>query len=409
MNFVILVYTLYLVRLYLGLKIPPNANNSMKVRSFKELLECRICMDLFSYDFNYDQYLKNKEALDMMKNFIKESKQKYLGDEEEINNSNIEIISRELSMKYFFKGGEIDNFEKVKSCKNKTLNDYNSNNNFCELTMSKACEYVMSMSSGKCFIEKKSKQDTEKIEQSEKIKKKEKVDKIENLNQQINQIINNKKEDLETKNTISITKELENKKINLENIDLTKLQTNFFNSLQKDQSFSLPKSNFNYNKLNQPNQQKFIKPSKNNDFKSKLLQLLNKNISSQSQQQNLDLDEKEIDPQFQRLKGLSQMLNLENENIVKPRNSKFLFKPKPKKNNNQPSNNLNEILNLLNANKTPNINHSSLLELAPEVVEKEYTPRNPDSKPWLPPKPVIFDNFQDSLGNQLKDISFLTK
>ena len=48
----------------------------------------------------------------------------------------------------------------------------------------------------------------------------------------------------------------------------------------------------------------------------------------------------------------------------------------------------------------------SLIQMTPEYVTQTF-----DSTPkshWNPPKPVLLQNFENSMGDQLKDISFLT-
>ena len=78
--------------------------------------------------------------------------------------------------------------------------------------------------------------------------------------------------------------------------------------------------------------------------------------------------------------------------------------------------NMSELNKPLKKSKNRGIQTSSLLEISPEVLESNYTPKSPNEvekidgpSNWTPPKPVLFDNFQDNLGSQLKDISQLTK
>jgi hypothetical protein len=102
------------------------------------------------------------------------------------------------------------------------------------------------------------------------------------------------------------------------------------------------------------------------------------------------------------------------ENIKKFSN----FRLKQKQNEITSLGNLNEInkklqqfkqLNIEAPSKSndmiKNFSETSLLELNPEYIEKNF-----DSKPkshWKPPKPVLLENFENSIGDQLKDISFL--
>jgi hypothetical protein len=54
----------------------------------------------------------------------------------------------------------------------------------------------------------------------------------------------------------------------------------------------------------------------------------------------------------------------------------------------------------------PNPDNISLIELTPSYIENNF-----DSKPkshWIPPKPVLLENFERSMGDQLKEISYLT-
>jgi hypothetical protein len=52
-------------------------------------------------------------------------------------------------------------------------------------------------------------------------------------------------------------------------------------------------------------------------------------------------------------------------------------------------------------------NDISLIELTPDYIKK-----NMDSTPkshWTPPKPVLLNNFEKNIGDQLKDISSLAR
>jgi hypothetical protein len=51
-------------------------------------------------------------------------------------------------------------------------------------------------------------------------------------------------------------------------------------------------------------------------------------------------------------------------------------------------------------------NNISLIEMTPDYVTQNFesTPKNH----WNPPKPVLLQNFENSMGDQLKEISFLT-
>jgi hypothetical protein len=66
---------------------------------------------------------------------------------------------------------------------------------------------------------------------------------------------------------------------------------------------------------------------------------------------------------------------------------------------------INQIMKNINTGQ-PNPENISLIELTPNYIENNF-----DSKPktqWTPPKPVLLENFERSMGDQLKEISYLT-
>lgn len=459
-NFFILVYMLYLVRLYLGLKVPLNIS---KQRTFNELLQCRICMELLIYDFNYDQYLKNKENFFKIKNFMNTYNKAYNGNPEEITNNKLEILSREISMKYFFKGNELDNdLNKINGCKSNNVKI----NTECESIKSRSCEFILSKESGKCVIEQPSVLQDPSITNNT---NKEEFNNQQHISKKINYLIakekpNNSNFEAEDNDHIYSKNDFnsKNKDVNTINRSTNDNLTELFNQLNikfpgilDSKTSSDNKAENDLDKLKQLLSFKAQNQHKNKAFNkaehSEKMDQLNfsaKNFFLKSPKQNNlnnnnSSKNEAILPQFKPLENLSKELKIETENIINNKhNNEYSFNETEKtaddinkefinieqiKNlfNKQLSGGMSNIANLkkhrIEKNKhsktlSNDIGKSSLLEIAPEVIESNYTPNTPQeidkqdgSSSWAPPRPVLFDNFQESLGNQLKDISFLTK
>ncbi len=119
----------------------------------------------------------------------------------------------------------------------------------------------------------------------------------------------------------------------------------------------------------------------------------------------------------------SQQASINNENnplehlsrIINQESDKFLGNPNsnPSNNNYNSANQTNQYFgnsNLPISNKNY-YQQSSLLEISPpaitDIKPTQFNFKEPNHQ-WTPPKPIVLDNFQDNLGTQLKEISYLT-
>lgn len=428
MKFIILVLfnivQFQMFHMLLGIKLDQN-------RSFNDLLQCRICMDLYTYDYNYEEYIKSDKTLVNLQIFMSENFNQSKLDF--IDKSKLELFSRETSMKYFFNSGE-ENLElKNSNCKEKEINNVilrkESVGLFedCEIKLSNNCEKILSKQKDFCYVnslysisdsikEKDQIKLENKIEVVNKIKNKELVLNVKNEVNQKHDNENEHKSKVEEKSNLDLIKKLisENKllrEVNLEknkksNIKDEKIVSNSINN--KDLSIKYFDKDENI---------------KNNDIKKEIVAI----------------DENPIN----KLENLSKLLNLETQKLLqKNENKSSESLNKNFKNKQRIISNINKNINIHSKSKNSNIINSSMLELeiAPEIVEKNYVPFSEkdaialkkhselnnlrsnlfsnsnqannipnEAKSWSAPKPVIFDNFQDSLANQLKDISYLSR
>lgn len=300
MNFIILVYVLYLVRLYLGLKVPPNNYK----RSFNELLQCRICMDLFSYDFNYDEYLKNKATLAQIKESLIASKLAFQGKDEEVSKNKIEVISREISMKYFFKGSDYnEDTNKIKKCIAKSkerINNSIKNDNYdkeCEIVLSKACEFILSYEKNKCsvpFLSLSSSSDVNNNDNSFKINDADKLS-------------NNFKSDSGS----VISKEInDNKEDSVSSLKVSSTGNNDSNNNQISNLIQLLGNKSNNSNCNNENNKNNIKSNLNT-----LISLINTNKENKSNENNENSENNTLIKDL--IAKLSGQQNIKNHNNIK--------------------------------------------------------------------------------------------
>lgn len=428
MKFIILVLfnivQFQMFHMLLGIKLDQN-------RSFNDLLQCRICMDLYTYDYNYEEYIKSDKTLANLQIFMSENFNQSKLDF--IDKSKLELFSRETSMKYFFNSGE-ENLElKNSNCKGKEINNVilrkESVGLFedCEIKLSNNCEKILSKQKDFCYVnslysisnsikEKDQIKLENKIEVVNKIKNEELVLNFKNEVNQKHDNENEHKSKVDEKSNLDLIKKLisENKllrEVNLEknkktNIKDEKIVSNFINN--KDLSIKYFDKDENI---------------KNDDIKKEIV----------------PIDKNPIN----KLENLSKLLNLETQKLLqKNENKSSESLNKNFKNKQRIISNINKNINIHSKSKNSNVINSSMLELeiAPEIVEKNYVPFSEkdaialkkhselnnlrsnlfsnsnqannipnEAKSWSAPKPVIFDNFQDSLANQLKDISYLSR
>lgn len=449
MKFIILVLfnivQFQMFHMLLGISVDTN-------KSFNDLLQCRICMDLYRYDYNYEEYLKSEKSLINLQMFMSENFNQSKLDF--IDKAKLELFSRETSMKYFFNSGD-DNSDLTNSnCKVKEVNNVILRKESlglyedCEKKLSNKCEKILSKQMGFCYVN--------------------------SLNSISNSISNgniNSSSDNNINNSGSKTLEnevkLENKNENVKAIPKIYSNSNKNENVNVENMRIMPKSDIDVNALkynDKINKADLIKLliSENKLLKEESSSLKlkdnnkNKEISNLKQisevnsnsEENSRITYNNSNP-INKLEKLSKLLNLETQKLLVKNQGKNhdqntkensinslqkKFKSKQFQINNQH--------NSINANKQnksySNLLNSSMLELeiAPEIVEKNYVPfseqdaqilkrqselsnlrsnhnsnknNNETKAGWSAPKPVIFDNFQDSLANQLKDISYLSR
>jgi hypothetical protein len=121
--------------------------NSKDKLDMKKLVQCKLCQEMFEFEFNYEDILKSK-LIDIIKKTFETIEQ----NKDELKNyfskDNMEFTAKEISMQYFFKGGEsqIDelNSLKFKECKFKRIDECN------EMKLG-ACEKILSFDEGMCI------------------------------------------------------------------------------------------------------------------------------------------------------------------------------------------------------------------------------------------------------------------
>jgi hypothetical protein len=112
-----------------------------------KLIQCKLCQEMFKFNFNFDEMLKSKKIENIKKVF--DSLQVH---PDELNGyfskDNLDFVLKEISMQYFFKGGdslpdESQNL-KLKQCKDKNTSDD------CEKIKLQICQKVLSFEDGVC-------------------------------------------------------------------------------------------------------------------------------------------------------------------------------------------------------------------------------------------------------------------
>lgn len=428
MKFIILVLfnivQFQMFHMLLGIKLDQN-------RSFNDLLQCRICMDLYTYDYNYEEYIKSDKTLANLQIFMSENFNQSKLDF--IDKSKLELFSRETSMKYFFNSGE-ENLElKNSNCKGKEINNVVLRKESvglledCEIKLSNNCEKILSKQKDFCYV-------NSLYSISDSIKEKDQI-KLENKIELVNKI-KNEELVLNVKNEVNQKHDNENehksKVDEKSNLDLIKKLIS--------ENKLLREVNLEKNKKTNIKDEKMVSNSINNKDLS---------IKYFDKDENIKNDDikKEIVPidknPINKLENLSKLLNLETQKLLqKNENKSSESLNKNFKNKQRIISNINKNINIHSKSKNSNIINSSMLELeiAPEIVEKNYVPFSEkdaialkkhselnnlrsnlfsnsnqannipnEAKSWSAPKPVIFDNFQESLANQLKDISYLSR
>jgi len=120
-------------------------NPIMQVNKTK-LIQCKICHEMFDNNFNYDDFLKSGKVPLIKKAFETLNDKKV---EDFFSKDNMDFITKEISMQYFFKGADnlIDeaNSLKLKDCQNKKLEEET-----CEKTKMMLCERILNYDKNIC-------------------------------------------------------------------------------------------------------------------------------------------------------------------------------------------------------------------------------------------------------------------
>jgi hypothetical protein len=136
---------------HLSIKIVPNEEQTNI--DTKKLIQCKICKEMFDYDFNYEEMLKNSNKLNM----IGKAFEAIYDNKDELtayfSKDNMEFITKEISMQYFFKGADETTTMKLKECRNNNIKT--SPNSDCEKIKFELCENILSYEKNICVDLKK--------------------------------------------------------------------------------------------------------------------------------------------------------------------------------------------------------------------------------------------------------------
>ena len=126
-----------------------SCNQDFDIVDKHKLIQCKLCQEMFNFNFNFDEMLKSKKIENIKKVFdsLQEEPDELKGY---FSKDNLEFVLKEISMQYFFKGGDSlfdseDNNSSLKNCK-----DSDSPNEKCDLNKLKICEKVLTFELGMC-------------------------------------------------------------------------------------------------------------------------------------------------------------------------------------------------------------------------------------------------------------------
>ena len=119
---------------------------------------------MFQYEFNYEKLLKDDTKINFIKSFFAEISENDFNLRDYFSKDNLDFLSKEISMQYFFKGEDSlfaseEHMEKFKNCKNLKASEatengsLNSNNNIfnqCEIMKLKMCENILTFEADVC-------------------------------------------------------------------------------------------------------------------------------------------------------------------------------------------------------------------------------------------------------------------
>jgi hypothetical protein len=158
-----------LISYFLALLVIWNISNVQMVKlkseknqsdEIKKQIDCKICQEMFQYEFNYEKLLKDGSKISLIKSFFEEIKETEFNLKEYLSKDNLDFVSKEISMQYFFKGEDSlfsseEQMEKFKSCKTIKTAEAIENGSLklssqCEIMKLKICENVLSIEADFC-------------------------------------------------------------------------------------------------------------------------------------------------------------------------------------------------------------------------------------------------------------------
>jgi hypothetical protein len=113
----------------------------------QKTIQCLICEDMFQKGFNYEEFMKDASAIDKIKNRLSGNFDMNVLSTT-LNKDNLEFVTKEISMQYFFKGAE-SQFDENTSKQIKLCNENNAQQQ-CEKVKLGLCENILSFESGLC-------------------------------------------------------------------------------------------------------------------------------------------------------------------------------------------------------------------------------------------------------------------
>lgn len=299
MKRILVFFLLYIIFINISYQLNEEmASVSQNIEDKKQkLIKCKVCQEMFEFNFNFDEFLKSNKILNYKQTFGLIEDDKYLL-ETYFSTDNMEFITKEISMQYFFKGTDSqfdESSPKNKQCKTMKVGSEEN----CDKLKYEACEKVLSYDAGECVNFKKKFTEIFNFMKSKKTSD-------NNMNHNKNLRINNN-----------------NKASYLTNTPDNERQTQI-----KNQSSHITSPNLN--------------------FKQKNLKVDYGSLNSQSETDNPS-----------NLFGKTSLIELNEDREAIP--------------------NLNIISNIK------------------------------PIRTWTPPKPILLDNFQGNIGDQLRDISNLAR
>ena len=129
-----------------------NDNDNPSDETIKKSLNCKMCLEMFEFDFNYEKLLKDETRLNFIKSQFEELGQNKFNFKKYFTKENLESVTKEISMEYFFKGEESQfsneaNMDKLKNCKNLK----SGTDKICDNLKLKLCENILSFDNGTCL------------------------------------------------------------------------------------------------------------------------------------------------------------------------------------------------------------------------------------------------------------------